>query len=98
MTGPKIAPAPTKDKELVLPSGVFARVRSITVGDMAGSDVCSTGVFHVLLVSRITTFDGVSLTPDELAKQDYEEVAPLFVHVYKELHRIVQIAHGYTTT
>jgi len=89
MTGYKTALAPTKDVEMILPSGTFARVRPITVEDMGICGQLPHFFFMAALAARI---------PEQVLAMDYDEAAFLFAHINRSLLRAAQIAHGHPTT
>ena len=87
-------PVPTKDIEIILPSGVFARVRPITVDDMASCASLPHFIFMASLTARITQFDGQAWTPERVLQMDYDEAAVLFGHINWSLIRSAQLAYG----
>lgn len=88
------APAQTKDIEIILPSGMFARVRPITVEDMAVCGTLPHFFFMASLASRITLFDGAPWTAERVLQMDYDEAAVLFGHINRSLIKSAQLAYG----
>lgn len=71
--------------ECVLPSGRFARMRSIKLMDVLATDFGSN---IPKLLSRIVTIDGETLPASEFEQMDLEEVAPLFTEMGARMARV----------
>lgn len=63
----------TVDKEVVLPSGKFARIRPLTLGDLVVSYGDNSYLMFAKLASRATTIDGDCLTLDEFLEMDMND-------------------------
>lgn len=64
--------------EVVLPSGTFARVRTILVADMVAFSRHEGIAAMAILAQRVTEFDGKSLTVEELLGLPFGELQPVF--------------------
>jgi hypothetical protein len=75
-------------KELVLPSGRFARIRPMVWGDfiaaMGQGELMST-----VLITRCVTIDDQQLTVEELLAADPREIFPIHRIVSEDLGAIV---------
>lgn len=71
--------------EVVLPSGVFASVRAITVADMIMHPAVTGIGVQVIIASRITTFDGELWATSRILDAPYTEMAPVFYQIAKQL-------------
>lgn len=67
----------SKEKEVALPSGKFARVRSMTVGDMIACCDANHYAMGAKLAVRCATIDGEQITLDQVLAMDFEDFAPI---------------------
>lgn len=80
--------------EVVLPSGVFATVREITVRDSGLYHYAHPTVALAVLASLVTTFDGEKKTIEEVLAMGYAETAPVFQQIVQQLARATKTAGG----
>lgn len=73
-------------KEVVLPDGRFAQVRTIPVQDMAVAFSGNAGLFAMaVLASRVATLDGLPITVIQVLGMNYRDAAPIFHLINKPL-------------
>lgn len=71
--------------ECVLPSGKFARMRTIKIGDLFASEF---GANIPKLLARVVTVDGETLTASQFEEMDLDEGAPLVMEVANRLSKV----------
>lgn len=64
--------------EVVLPSGVFARIRPVLVRDVSVANAVHPACFMAALISQVVLFDGKQLTVDEVLELEYADVMPIY--------------------
>ena len=64
-------------KELVLPSGRFAKIRNMTWWDRVLTSNINPEVYIFCMALRVTTIDGEPLTAQEASEMPLEEANPI---------------------
>ena len=70
--------------ECVLPDGRFARIRTVTWGDVLQALIVPNVMLPALAV-RVCTLDEKPLTLEEWLEQDLEDVAPIIAELNKRI-------------
>lgn len=82
-------------KEIVLPSGGFAKARPILVSDMLAAFSQNQGFGAIaLLVSRCVTVDDVPLALIQVLAMEWTEACPLFTLMSDQLNEALKTKDG----
>lgn len=84
-------------KEIVLPSGKFARMRNITWKDFDDIFAVATDnvwLMQTRLMAQVITIDGKSVTVEELQDMAADEVLPIFNMISKKFDQINKLKNG----
>lgn len=76
----------TINREIVLNSGVFARVRKLTLEDLISSHCDNLWVMHLALIHRAVIFDGESWSIEKIASMELEELMPIMRAINEDIN------------
>lgn len=80
--------------EIVLPSGKFATMRVMTMGDIACAFDTNPYVFFIHLLSHIARVEDHDVSIDDIAAMDATDVQPMIAYVAKKLEQLRNITGG----
>lgn len=72
-------------KEIVLPSGRFARMRGMTWWDRCCTRNDNAEIWIMAMATRVVTIDGARLTFEEAQEMGLEEANPIIVMVADQM-------------
>ena len=81
--------------EVVLPSGRFAEVRSVTVADMIKATQVAPGLSTMMVLASLTTrIDGINVSLDDWLIMEYAEVLPIVAQLNRQLENAYKTKEG----
>lgn len=74
---PKPLPSNKVEREIVLPSGVFAKIRRINWIDLALANIGEPALLQLRLAQRVVTFDGEVWPLEKIMSLDVDDAIPV---------------------